>query len=696
MPQRARTHQRCRPMSALCRRGGCLMLLLLWCLVAAAQSPPDGGAEALRSDTGLAIETGMVDDPAQARAAIDEALQSAEGSRPGRTQGLLRLLEGKLALINEDLAQAERAFSAAESLLRVDGSPRDLSRLGLQRLHVLARSRTDPIARDAQFEAAALRSRAAGDDWAVANIYLLRGYVAAQASEFAKAMDAAEQGLAVARGLVDHRLTALLLNNLANARKNLGMLGGALDAHFQALALRRELGDERTIIQSLSNIVLVYQRMEDWEEARRYSEEALQRSRQGSSIQERTRIALNHAALLVDTGSSADAESALQLLEDIGSEVERSWPQWRYSLLSSKALALNRLQRHEAALVAAQDAVSAARSVAGSELVEVLHALATVQMAQTPAQLEPAARTLAEAIALAEQVQVASLESTLRQQLASVLERQGDLAGALREWKHHQAINERIHGLDQVRRIAGLEQQVANAGRERELQEMRTRDLLQQGQISRQRWLGGMGIVTLLAVALALYSRFRYAQKRAHAMELAREALSQQNLLLEKMANTDALTGLRNRQWMHKELEARAQARTTAGGVLAILDIDHFKTINDSYGHDVGDAVLIGIARLMQQLPARVACARWGGEEFILLLPDEPATSIEVLDQLRLALAGLRDWPVAMTVTCSIGAAARVADEDSAAWLKRADLALYAAKRNGRNQVVTAETTVVG
>lgn len=680
-------------MSTLRRWAG--LLLLLCSLAAAGQGTRAGIVEALRSDTGLAIEVGMVDDPEQARAAIDEALRSAEGSRPGRQRGLLHLLEGKLALINEDLDQAERAFNAAEALLRADGSPRDRSRLGLQRLHVLARSRMDPVARSAQFDAAVQRSREAGDAWAVANIYLLSGYVAAQASEFAKAMDAAEQGLAVARELPDQRLTALLLNNLANARKNLGMFGGALDAHFQALALRRELGDERTIIQSLSNIVLVYQRMEDWDEARRYSEEALQRSRQSSSIQERTRIALNHAALLVETGSSADAEGALRLLEDVRSEVERNWPQWRYSMLGSQALALNRLQRHEAALAAAQDAVAAARGEAGSELVEVLHALATVQMAQSPAQLEPAARTLAEAISLAQQVQVASLESTLRQQLASVLERQGDLAGALREWKHHQAINERIHGLDQVRRIAGLEQQVANAGRERELQEMRTRDLLQQGQISRQRWLGSMGIVTLLAVALALYSRYRYAQKRAHAMELAREALSQQNLLLERMANTDALTGMRNRQWMHRELEAHAQAGPVGGSVLAILDVDHFKAINDGHGHDVGDAVLVGIAQLMQrQLPASIACARWGGEEFILLLPSEPAISLQILDRLRLALADLRDWPAGMTVTCSIGAAARVTDEDSATWLKRADLALYAAKRGGRNQVVMAAAAV--
>lgn len=665
--------------------------LLLIALNAFAQPPQSPVIKGLRSDTGLSVEQVLIDHPEQAREQIVAALLTGEGATPGRRRGLLLLLRGKLALVDEEVDLASQYFAEAESMLATHGVPRDLSRLRLQQLHVLTRKRVSRSDFAAGMNQALTQSRAAGDDWAIVNIYLLQGFAAAQSSDYATAREAAEQGLALAKRLPDHRVTALLLNNLANARKNLGMMGGALDAHFQALALRRESGTEDQIIQSLSNIVLVYQRMEDWPEARRYSEEALLRSKQASRWDERTRIALNHASLLVRTNQEPDVREALQLLDTLRADVAAQFPQWRYSLLDTEARALTRLQRQEEALGAAKQAVAMARTAAESELVECLQTLAIVQMAQVPPLAEAAEQTLREAIPLAEHVQLAGLENDLRQHLAMVLEHQGRLAEALHEWKRHQELNRRVQGLEQVRRIAKLEQQVAIADRERELQTMRTRDLIQQDQISRQRWLGGMGIVTLIAVALAFYSRFRYAQKRAHAVELAREALSQQNELLEKLASTDSLTGLRNRQWMHKTLEAQSLLPPSCSSSLAILDIDHFKTINDSYGHDVGDAVLIGIAALMQRrLPEQAACARWGGEEFIIHLQQDLAASMVTLNGLREDLAALHDWPVAMTVTCSIGVAERVSGEASVAWLKRADLALYEAKHGGRNRVCAA------
>lgn len=670
------------------------LLLTLSFAAAGAQSPQ---VLAMRSDTGLPLERLLAGERELAQQAINAALQDLGTTT--RLRGLLLLLDGKLALRNNDASHARTALHEAEQVLKQYGSDRDLSRLGLQQIQLAIQQPEDPSELKRRFIAATELAHAANDDWAAANIHLLGAYVAAQSGEFTRAQQLAEAGLEIARPLLDDRLTAVLLNNLANARKNLGILGGALDAHFQALALRRKLVDEPGIIQGLSNIALVYQRMEDWPQARRYSEEALQRSNQQSNVGERTRIALNHAALLVDSGTAADAESALKLLDSLRSEVENHRPEWRYSLLSTEAMALNRMDKREQALAKGLEAVATARQSSSGDLVEVLHTLAIVQLAQEPPHLSAAAESLQEAILLAVQVRAASLESELRLKLATVLEHQGDLAGALREWKLHDAINRRINGLDQVRRIAALEQQVANADRERELQDMRTRDLLQKVQISRQRWLGGMGIVTLMAIALALFSRIRYAQKRAHASEREQIALTQQNLLLEKMANTDGLTGLHNRKWMHQQLEQRvtqgADSPTLPDDadecILAILDVDHFKAINDTHGHDIGDTVLTGIASLMKAgLPEGSACARWGGEEFLMLLQGERGAMIDSLNAFRSALAARRDWPAEMVVSCSIGVAERISGENTGDWLKRADLALYAAKRGGRNRVVAA------
>ncbi len=166
---------------------------------------------------------------------------------------------------------------------------------------------------------------------------------------------------------------------------------------------------------------------------------------------------------------------------------------------------------------------------------------------------------------------------------------------------------------------------------------------------------------------------------------------------LRNLAVTDTLTGVWNRR-QGTELLAADLSTRQAGQVLSLLmlDIDHFKAINDTFGHQAGDHVLIEIAsRLRRSLRGNDMVARWGGEEFIVLLRDCALSDARRLaEDIRAAIAEI-PFGVLGSLTVSIGAAEIREDEDLTSWLGRADQALYRAKRAGRNEVV-ADTESAG
>lgn len=159
----------------------------------------------------------------------------------------------------------------------------------------------------------------------------------------------------------------------------------------------------------------------------------------------------------------------------------------------------------------------------------------------------------------------------------------------------------------------------------------------------------------------------------------------------EKDSITDRLTGVWNRR-QFEQVARRELMRAQRYGEalsLAIVDIDHFKHINDEYGHAIGDRVLKElIERIRSQIRVVDSLFRWGGEEFAVLLPHTPQNGARLsAERLRVAVAE-REFPIVGPVTVSVGVAELGAGETGEAWFKRADDALYEAKNAGRNCVV--------
>jgi two-component system cell cycle response regulator len=161
-----------------------------------------------------------------------------------------------------------------------------------------------------------------------------------------------------------------------------------------------------------------------------------------------------------------------------------------------------------------------------------------------------------------------------------------------------------------------------------------------------------------------------------------------------EMAVTDPLTGLYNRRYMASHLATLlAQSASQHGTAVAILDLDHFKQVNDTHGHPAGDDVLREVGnRIVRNIRGIDMACRYGGEEFVVLMPDTDLESSEVVAQRLLQAIGGKPMATRsageLTVTCSIGCTSSAAGDTADSLLKRADEALYEAKHGGRNRIV--------
>lgn len=163
--------------------------------------------------------------------------------------------------------------------------------------------------------------------------------------------------------------------------------------------------------------------------------------------------------------------------------------------------------------------------------------------------------------------------------------------------------------------------------------------------------------------------------------------------VLEKLALRDPLTQVANREGLNRALELlmRAQGELIFPMSVVFVDADHFKRINDEHGHEVGDQVLTLLAQTLRaNLPRDDLVARWGGEEFVLVMPQTPAgEAVAVAERLRGVLARTR-WPAGLAVTASWGVAEACNEAGLEAAMREADQAMYRAKHAGRDRVISA------
>jgi diguanylate cyclase (GGDEF)-like protein len=199
--------------------------------------------------------------------------------------------------------------------------------------------------------------------------------------------------------------------------------------------------------------------------------------------------------------------------------------------------------------------------------------------------------------------------------------------------------------------------------------------------------VGGFGLLlqAYLAYAVTIAALYFFAdlQQRMVAMEETARTM-------RKLANTDALTGLANRRQGEEQLARELRRAERYGRVFSVLmlDIDHFKDLNDRFGHQAGDEVLVDLSRRIgSMVRASDTVARWGGEEFLLLTPETPVGDAQRLAEMVRRHVAENSLAGRYQVTVSLGVASYRPGDTLASLIARSDAALYLAKRGGRNQV---------
>jgi two-component system, cell cycle response regulator len=551
----------------------------------------------------------------------------------------------------EAVAHAEQGRALAEQVQDGPGLARAYNNLG-----VMARSRGEPVAAIALFERALSLQRRHGmrreEAGSLNNLGVAHGF---DLADYGTALDYHLQALEVRRGLGDQQDLALSYNNIGVIYARLGEFDRAVEHYQQALQIRRALGVKSRTAGTLHNLGDLYIDRREWEAALPYHEEAL--------------------ALREETGDRQGRLLSLIALGRVHGELGQ--PEQAAALLGD-ALAL------------------AAQLGARRELGLAL--LAKAELERRRGRLADAEADARAALAAAEAIKAPESQRQVWLELSLIHEAAGNPAAALQAFREHKAVSDRIFDQDRSRRLELLESRYQAERREHEIEALRAERAEQALQSGQRRFQRDALAALLLGAALL-----------AIVLHRRRKDLERANRKLAELSYSDALTGLKNRRYLRQLMEGdaavsqRRQARADDAAkpsgtdiVFLLLDLDHFKQINDRHGHAAGDRALEQFAGVL-----RATCrsadtlVRWGGEEFLVVnrFVDRD-DAMRLAERLRRAIeehAFDIGGGKLLRLTCSIGFAAyplcpqRPESTDWEPVLALADDALYAAKRGGRN-----------
>lgn len=437
---------------------------------------------------------------------------------------------------------------------------------------------------------------------------------------------------------------AAALNNAARVYTLFGDYANALELHLDALRLYEAISDGEGTARTLSNVGSAQFALGRFEAALVSYERAL-------AAQGEWRDPHVHASILKEMGQShsrlgnlAKAEvytrASYAQFKEHGDRMEEGHT---LSTLGSIWHARGDLKKAEAYFV---EAMTTGQAI-GDRLGEIMTGLAFAKLLAQTSAPDTALPLLQRTLALAEDTESKADIYAAHYQLAELFEALGDYQQA---YFHH-------------KRYAALKDEVFNETSDRKLQSLQ---------------------VTL---------KVEQAEREQALLRLKNDELAQMNTMLERQAREDALTGLYNRRHFDdtvRGLLSRAQ-REGSGLSVMLCDVDNFKRINDSFSHQIGDAVLVTLAKVFRDnLRDYDLLARWGGEEFVIAMPSTTLAQAQMLaERLRIAVESF-SWQQLnpdLQVTLSAGLTSDLAGGDFEKMLARADNLLYQAKHAGRNRI---------
>ncbi|MDE2627866.1 MAG: GGDEF domain-containing protein [Burkholderiales bacterium] len=592
----------------------------------------------------------------------------------------------------EDLGRG-RPTEAARQLDHLRGataefSPQRLELLTVQGVTLAVASQADAAERSAaQLDAWGRTPGAAMARNATAAALLIRARSLARGGDLPGAEALMREAMAQLPGTLPARDRFRFVFAQGYIADQSGKLEQAVRLNYEAMALADRQDELWRKSEARTALAYSYYNAKQYERARALSLAAIALAEQGHDWVSLAR-ANNTSGMVLNAlgdlqGERRSFELALALARRAGSKVDEV----RY--LANLADYYLRNADYNTALDQARRALPLARELKdrSSEMV----ALANIGLAYISLQhIQLGKRYVYDAIAIDEQRGAINSMSDSWDELGSYLEKAGDLPGAVAAYHEHRRLLNGILQDSRQKAILAMQEQYDADQRSRALVLLNRENALKVEQLRRQDlqrrmgWLLAAALVLSLAVLALLYRRVRQSNR----------LLAHRNEQLKAQGECDPLTGLANRRQFQAVMRRRAVDGTLSGTVY-LIDIDHFKTINDRHGHAAGDAVLVEVARrLRETLREPDLIVRWGGEEFLVVVQ---ALAPEQVDGLAQRMLGVLDQaPVAVEsqridVTGSIGyatfpigpASLRVSWERA---IELVDTAMYLAKAHGRNR----------
>lgn len=612
-------------------------LLLLFCGTLprpayAAQAPHP--AQKIIDRAGIAVRT----DPEASRSDAENALALLQ-RQPDAD------LEIRARLILCDY-QSERDTAAAElQIAAIDNLLAQATRPGLRagmldcQGQIAETAGNNARAHDL-YEQAVIIAADAGDDEMLAGALFLRGYLLGLQGQYAAGLADLKraQGLYEQIKLPHHALTAL--NGIAILYNRMGDYAQARHMYSQALKAQREAGMRREQGVTLHNLGRAHENLLEWEAARKAFAESLEISRELNYPRAEAYALRGLAAVENGTGNPKGALGTLER----AAHLQRETPDARLDaqILLARGIALHQLK----------------------------------QLPESVAALEEALQVFRQAASLSE------LQSTYAE-LAAVYAEMGNWRAGYGylDKSRETAENRFLNQIDQ--RFATLKVEFDTAAKDKENALLIRENEANAKALAQERRARSLqaAVIALTVILALLLSALALHQRRM-------------SVHMRFLAMTDDLTGVPNRRAVLARLEPLLGQTDKTPCSMLIIDIDHFKSINDQHGHAEGDEALkLVAAKLRDAVSVPGFVGRLGGEEFVAVLPDtgiQQATEIAEYVREQVMSIDTRRWQLDRKITVSIGvttAAAGTIPDSSSSMLQRADTALYEAKRSGRNCV---------
>lgn len=614
---------------------------------------------------------------ASAGLAQPSAPQASAPSAAEHARGLVKRSDAQVQVDPESSRQLAEQALAALRASGADPTGGDPDSFVLAQL-LLCEHHSERSRADAEHHAAAARAQLdrVGRLGLKARLLACEGEIQEAAGHSAAALSLFEQAAAAAELAGDDEYLAEALFRRGNLRSLRAEYANGLADLKRAHALYLKVGKAGYATTVQNAIAILYNRMGDPAQARHYFEIALKAQVAAGLRREQIVTVHNLGRTLENLGDWGAAEHAFNQCLALSRELRFARGQ-AYALRGLAGVHNARGTPAEA-LALLDQASALQRETPDTRLrgqIQLQRGLALHALQR----LAPAAASLRDALAVFEQAESPSEQLRAHDALSQVLADQADWRGAWEQSRAARDVGEQLLRRQLDDRFATLKVEYDSAAREQEVALLQREQASTAYALEQERLAGRLRSATVALGAVALTMLALLAWRQRHG-----------KLAMRRLAMTDELTGLPNRRDVLGRLDAGL--RRNRACALLIVDLDHFKRINDSCGHPGGDEVLRRAAAVLRRTaPPTASLGRLGGEEFVVLLPTAaPAEALELAEAVRAGIEGMDLVGTGLDgrVTTSVGVSLSAPGDDLSELLRRADHALYAAKAAGRNRVM--------